>query len=96
MKNLVNMSVKGRMAETLLYIEEVFGMDEAGLLQYSLSRKDMAALTGTVYETVIRTLNELVKDGCISLEDRDIRILDADKMRAFCDHVKTKTPSSGA
>ncbi|MEZ4722370.1 MAG: Crp/Fnr family transcriptional regulator [Flavobacteriales bacterium] len=84
MKNLAHMPVKGRVAEGILLIREAFGVDGEGCLNYRMSRKDLAALAGTVYETTIRMLNELVTDGCISLLDRDIKILDVRKLNNCC------------
>lgn len=84
MKNLAHMPVKGRVAEGILLIKEAFGVDDNGCLNYRMSRKDLAALAGTVYETVIRMLNELVADGSIMLQDRDIKVLDEKKLNNCC------------
>lgn len=84
MKNLAHMPVKGRVAETLIQVRDAFGLQESDLLAYRMSRKDMAAMAGTTYETVIRMLNELVEDGLIKLLDRDIQLLDAKALEDCC------------
>ncbi|NQV52206.1 MAG: Crp/Fnr family transcriptional regulator [Flavobacteriales bacterium] len=84
MKNLAHMPVKGRIAESLLYIDFAFGSDLDGRLKYRMSRKDMAAMGGTTYESVIRMLNELSADGWISLKDKDIWINEKEKLENCC------------
>jgi len=84
MKNLAHMPVKGRVAESILIIRDAFGIEENGQLSFGLTRKDMAALAGTTYETVIRMLDELVKDGYIALNDKDIVILKEQELRECC------------
>ncbi|MBI1305310.1 MAG: helix-turn-helix domain-containing protein [Bacteroidetes bacterium] len=84
MKNLAHMPVKGRVAQALLTINKVYGTDEEGKLAYKMSRKDMAAMAGSTYESVIRMLNELVKDGYIKMKSKEITILDVDHLIACC------------
>lgn len=47
-------------------------------LKFTLSRKDIASLAGTSYETVIRSLSELDKQKHVKLEGKSIRVLDID------------------
>lgn len=84
MKNLVHMSVKGRVAEAILHIRNAFGIDQQHTLSYNMSRKDMASMAGTTYETVIRMLNELVKDGFIELHGKEIKLLDQQGLSRCC------------
>lgn len=84
MKNLAHMPVKGRVAEALILIDHAFGTDNDGYLNYRISRKDLASMAGTVYETVIRMLNQLVDDECIELRDKAIRITNKTKLEACC------------
>lgn len=88
MKNLAHMPVKGRVAEALLMIRDAFGLDENKALKYRMSRKDMASMAGTTYETVIRMLNELVAEGLITLDERNIRLLDESRLRECCQYQK--------
>lgn len=84
MKHLAHMPVKGRVAESLLMIRDAFGTNEDGALSYSMSRKDMAAMCGTTYESVIRMLNELVADNYIQLSDKAIHLVDEARLEECC------------
>lgn len=76
MRNLALMSVKGRLAVAILGLKNQFGLNEAGYLNLALSRQDLAAFTGATYETVFRTMNELLLDKLIIVQDKAIGILD--------------------
>lgn len=69
-------SVKSRIAWVLLKNYKVFGHNQAAL-NFTLPRKDMASFAATTYETTVRTLRELKKDGIIEIHNKDIAILDA-------------------
>src|SRR5215831_4840981 len=71
MRNLAHMPVKGRLAQALLTLDEVFGVRENGFIDITLSRQDLASFAGTTYETVFRIMNELVKEGIIEVANRD-------------------------
>lgn len=75
MRNLAHMPVKGRLANALLSLKKKFGEDPAGHISIVLSRQDLAFYTGATYETVFRTLTELVNDGIIATNGKQISIL---------------------
>ena len=87
MHNLAQMPVKGRIAESLILIRDAFGKQSDGTLNYALSRKDIASLSGTTYETVIRMLTELSQDGCIELNTKKIRLLNESGLESYCGHL---------
>ncbi|HVS92052.1 MAG TPA: Crp/Fnr family transcriptional regulator, partial [Mucilaginibacter sp.] len=74
MRNLAHMPVKGRVADTLLHLSELFGEDEKGFINIDLSRQDLASFAGATYETVFRMINELVKEKLIKLSGKSIAI----------------------
>ena len=77
MKMYSVMSAKGKVSFALMTIIAAFGytkQDET-LLSFTPSRKDIASLASTTYETVIRMLSELEKTKIIQLEGKSIRIL---------------------
>jgi len=76
MRNLAHMSVKGRIAQALLTLEEKFGSTQDGFINLSVSRQDLASFAGTTYETVFRVLNELIAENAISTEGKVIKITD--------------------
>nr|WP_315422578.1 Crp/Fnr family transcriptional regulator [uncultured Pedobacter sp.] len=75
MRNLALMSVKGRLAVAILGLRDQFGLDEEGFLNLALSRQDLAAFTGATYETVFRTMNELLAEKLIIVKGKQIGIL---------------------
>jgi len=84
MRHLAHMSVKGRIAESLLLIRKTFQEKEDGSLGYALPRKDIADLAGTTYETVIRALNDFVSEELIKLHGKDIFLLNPTGLEKYC------------
>ena len=83
MRNLAHMSVKGRVAQSLLSLKENFGITKEGYLDIVLSRQDLASFSGTTYETVFRILNELVQDKLITITGKNIVITNEPKLVAL-------------
>ena len=81
-KNLLNMTVKERTAKAIRMNVEAFGfrLENHTLLDFTISRKDMASLANTTYESVIRSLSELQSDGVIKIEGKTLRILDREAL----------------
>jgi CRP-like cAMP-binding protein len=75
MRNLALMSVKGRLTVAILGLRDQFGLDAEGFLNLALSRQDLAAFTGATYETVFRTMNELLAEKLIIVKGKQIGIL---------------------
>jgi CRP/FNR family transcriptional regulator len=86
MKALSLMTAKEKVASALLMVIESFGFDEDDktLLSFSPSRKDIASIASTTYETVVRGLSDFEKLGLIQLEGKVIRILDIDHLQKLC------------
>lgn len=80
-RKLTQMSVRERVIDSLLYMENKFGATEA-LLNIKLSRKDYADYSGTTEEQVIRTLSALKKENLIVAEGRRLGILNAEALKA--------------
>lgn len=76
MRELALMSVKSRLAVSILNLRSQFGLSQDGFLNLALSRQDLAAYTGATYETVFRTMNELLAEKLIHVKDKMIGILD--------------------
>lgn len=83
MRNLAHMSVKGRIAQSLLTLKNKFGQNEQGFIDLVLTRQDMASFAGTTYETVFRMLGELVEQNIIATEEKKIKIIDGTKLQAL-------------
>ena len=65
MVNMAQKTVRQRLAETLIYLEETFGKNEDGSLHIQLSREELAGMIGTATESCIRLLSELNKSDHI-------------------------------
>ncbi len=76
MRNLAHMPVKGRLAQALISLQEKFGKDENGLINFSLSKQDLASYAGTTYETVFRMMQELAEEKLVEVKGKEITILD--------------------
>nr|WP_288808406.1 Crp/Fnr family transcriptional regulator [uncultured Sphingobacterium sp.] len=77
MANLAQLSVKNRLAWSLLLLHRIFGGEtEDGDIGLSLSKKDLASYVGTTYETFYRMLGELIQMGAITVEGKKIFIKD--------------------
>jgi CRP-like cAMP-binding protein len=74
MVNMAQKTVKQRLAETLLYLEENFGINEDKSLRLQLSREELAGMIGTATESCIRLLSEFKKLGMIELTGKKITL----------------------
>jgi len=74
MRNLAHMPVKGRIAQALLSLKTQFGTDEKGFTNIELSRQDLASYTGTSYESLFRSINDLLEENSISISGKKIAI----------------------
>jgi len=83
MVNMAQKTVRQRLVETLIYLEETFGKNEDGSLHIQLSREELAGMIGTATESCIRLLSELNKSNLIELNGKKIFITDKNKLRRF-------------
>lgn len=79
--DLAQKNVKERLAQTLLYLEEKFGVLEDNSLKLQLSREEIASIIGTATESCIRLLSEFKKLGLIELNGKKITILNKVKLK---------------
>lgn len=71
-------SVRKKTARTILKFAEKLQTDPKGRLH--ILRSDLASVAGMATETLIRTLSSFKKEGLIQIEDRNIQILDKDRL----------------
>ena len=81
MVNMAQKNVKQRLAETLIYLEESFGIHEDGSLHIQLSREELAGMIGTATESCIGLLSELKKSNYIDLIGKKIVLIDKNKLK---------------
>lgn len=72
---------KKAIADMLYHLYEKFGVNELNCLNVDISRKEIAAFSGTVPEVVSRLLGDLASENAIRLEGRKIYFQDIDKLR---------------
>ncbi len=85
MVSMAQKTVKQRLAESLLYLEETFGKNEDGSLHIQLSREELAGMIGTATESCIRLLSEFAKNGLVNLNGKKISILDKNKLKRMAE-----------
>jgi CRP-like cAMP-binding protein len=81
MVSMAQKSVKERLAQTLLYLEDTFGKGDDGSLHIQLSREELAGMIGTAAESCIRLLSEFNKSGFVDLTGKKITLLDRNKLK---------------
>ena len=77
-------SMLSRVSNALLEMNKKFGTDENKCIRVNLTRKEIAEISGTTSESVIRILNQLKKEKAISLHDGRIKIIDSNKLQKLC------------
>ena len=83
MRNLAHMTVKGRVANALLFLKQKFGTAPGDHIDVTLSRQDLASYTGTTYETLFRVINELVEENAIKTDGKNIVLIREDILRGY-------------
>mgnify|MGYP000847376806 CR=1 FL=1 len=80
--------VKNLVAQALIKNINAFGFaNDSKTLAYTLTRKEISEMVGTTYESVIRSLAQLQKEGMIQLSNKDIIVPSEKKLNelAFTD-----------
>ena len=77
---LAQKTVRERLAEILLLLEQKLGTDPEGFIKISLTREEIANLIGTATESAIRLISEFKQDKLIEVEGRNIQILNHEKL----------------
>ncbi|MCF0199654.1 MAG: winged helix-turn-helix domain-containing protein, partial [Bacteroidaceae bacterium] len=76
MVSLTQKHIRGRLAESLLFLKESYGVEEdGGTLNIRISREDLANLSNMTTSNAIRTLSTFANEQMIAVEGRKIKIL---------------------
>lgn len=78
---LAQKTVRERLAEVLLLLEQKLGTDPEGFIKISLTREEIANLIGTATESAIRLISEFKQDDYIAVEGRNIKIFNHEKLK---------------
>ena len=79
--NLAYSSVRKRVAEALLHLQERYSKPADQTFSMAISREDLANMVGTATESLIRTLSEFKEDKLIEIKGSNITITDSAKLK---------------
>lgn len=77
---LTQKHIRGRLAETLIFLQETYGTKEDGTINIKLSREDIANLSSMTTSNAIRTLSAFSQEGLIDVKGRNIKIVEYKKL----------------
>lgn len=81
--NLTQKHIRGRLAESLVFLIDSYGLEDDNTINIYLAREDLANLSNMTTSNAIRTLSTFVKERVIALDGRKIKIIDEDKLRSI-------------
>jgi CRP-like cAMP-binding protein len=73
---LTQKHIRGRLAETLLFLESTYGVEDNQTLKVKLSREDLANLSNMTTANAIRTLSAFNVEKLVELDGRKVKLLD--------------------
>lgn len=80
--SLTQKHIRGRLAESLIFLLENYGLEEDGAtINIYLSREDLANLSNMTTSNAIRTLSTFVEERIISLDGRKVKVIDEERLR---------------
>lgn len=80
--NLTQKHIRGRLAESLLFLKESYGLEEdQSTLSIYLSREDLANLSNMTTSNAIRTLSNFATEKLIAIDGRKIKIIDEERLK---------------
>lgn len=81
--DMVQKSVREKVAEALLLLNEKFGVDEVTkAINSKLTRKEIGDIAGVTTESTIRTMSEFNKENIIEIQGKSIIITDIEKLKS--------------
>ena len=80
--NLTQKHIRGRLAESLLFLKDTYGVEEDdSTLSIYLSREDLANLSNMTTSNAIRTLSLFAAEKLITIDGRKIKTIEEDRLR---------------
>jgi CRP-like cAMP-binding protein len=83
--SITQKTVSQRLAETIIYLENIFDIDQEGFIKTQLSRDDIAGMIGTATESCIRILSEFKKKDLIELSGKKIKIINQSGLKKLAE-----------
>ncbi|EID74525.1 Crp/Fnr family transcriptional regulator [Imtechella halotolerans] len=85
--DMAQKTVKQRLADALLYLDDNFGTDSEGFLKVHLSREELGNMVGTATESLIRMLSDFGKQGLINMDGKRIKLSNVPKLKRLSEGV---------
>ena len=80
--NLTQKHIRGRLAESLLFLKDTYGLEEDQCtLSIYLSREDLANLSNMTTSNAIRTLSNFTTEKLIIIDGRKIKLIDEERLK---------------
>ncbi|MGL4518744.1 MAG: Crp/Fnr family transcriptional regulator [Phocaeicola sp.] len=80
--SLTQKHIRGRLAESLIFLKDSYGLEEDGFtLSIYLSREDLANLSNMTTSNAIRTLSNFASEKLIAIDGRKIKIIEEEKLK---------------
>ena len=73
-------SSRKRVAEAIITLADRYKAEDEAQFSMSLSREDIANISGTSYENTIRTLHDFKEEGIINIDKKNITLLNYEKL----------------
>ena len=83
--SITQKTVSQCLAETIIYLENIFDIDQEGFIKTQLSRDDIAGMIGTATESCIRILSEFKKKDLIELSGKKIKIINQSGLKKLAE-----------
>ncbi|NLA23473.1 MAG: Crp/Fnr family transcriptional regulator [Bacteroidales bacterium] len=84
--NLTQKHIRGRLAESLLFLIDTYGYEEDGAtIKAYLSREDVANLSNMTTSNAIRTLSTFASEKVLEIDGRKLKVLDLAKLQRISD-----------
>lgn len=80
--NLTQKHIRGRLADSLIFLLEKYGTEADGCtINIYMAREDLANLSNMTTSNAIRTLSSFCTEGIVTVDGRKIKIIDEEKLR---------------
>lgn len=80
--SLTQKHIRGRLAESLIFLKDTYGVEEDGFtLSIYLSREDLANLSNMTTSNAIRTLSNFASEKLIAIDGRKIKLINEEKLK---------------
>jgi CRP-like cAMP-binding protein len=73
--------IRGRLADSLIFLIETYDFADDGTIDVTLSREDLAQLSSMTTSNAIRTLSAFANEGVVELVGKRIRVIDLERLK---------------